>query len=111
MYLKLLPEDGAIRAETCSRGLIIITRAFYRTYAFSWCIKDKVIVRKMHGKEHFKDDVHNFPRSPFDVRLPLSTLFTYLHALKSVCFYLQVAYNLLVSERNHLASRILRTNL
>ena len=48
-------------------------------------------------------------RSTYNCRF--QRFFTYLHVLKSVCFYLQTAYDLLFSARNRLASSILRTDL
>jgi len=51
IYGRVLPEDGAITAETCRRVLIIIIiiPVFYCIYAFCWHIKEIITVRKVHG--------------------------------------------------------------
>jgi hypothetical protein len=57
----VLPEDGTIDAETYRR-VLIIKHVFYFIFAFCWCIKDMVTIRKRHGKESFKIK-HLFIRS------------------------------------------------
>jgi hypothetical protein len=50
---EVLPEDGAVSAETC-RIVLIIIHVYYYECSFCWYNKDIIIIRKMHGMESCK---------------------------------------------------------